>query len=83
MVSKIYCDTADLKTINGTVIMLTKLIMAVSETERATSPFANFVNTFEVTPPGAAAMIMTPIANSGDVFNIFIKIKAIIGSKIS
>ena len=63
--------------------MLTKLIMAVSETERATSPFANFVSTFEVTPPGAAAMIMTPIANSGDVFNIFIKIKAIIGSKIS
>ena len=75
--------SADLKTINGTVIMLTKLIMAVSETERATSQFANFVSTFEVTPPGAAAMIMTPIANSGDVLNIFIKIKAIIGSKIS
>ena len=65
------------------VIILTQSIYVVSETERATSPFANFVSTFEVTPPGAAAMIMTPIANSGDVFNIFIKIKAIIGSKIS
>ena len=50
--------------------MLIKLITAVSETDNATSPLANFVRIFEVTPPGAAAMIITPIAISGGVFKI-------------
>ena len=61
--------------------MLIKLIIAVSETESATSPFANFVRTFEVTPPGAAAIIITPNANSKGVLKIFISKKAMIGSK--
>ena len=47
-----------------TEIILNKLINAVRDTERATSPSANFVRTFEVTPPGAAAINITPNANS-------------------
>ena len=62
--------SAEVKIIKGTVIILIKLITAVSETDNATSPFANFVRIFEVTPPGAAAMIITPIAISGGVFKI-------------
>ena len=48
--------------------------------ESATSPFANFVSTFEVTPPGAAAINITPNANSIGVFKIIIKKYAITGS---
>ncbi len=72
----------DVKIIKGTVITLSKLIIAVSEIERATSPLANEVNILEVTPPGAAAMIITPIANSGDTENNLTRINAIIGNKI-
>ena len=39
--------------------------MAVKEIDKATSPFAKEVKTLDVTPPGAAAIIITPIANSG------------------
>ena len=55
----------DVKTINGIVITHSKLIIAVSDIERATSPFAKEVSMLDVTPPGAAAIIITPIANSG------------------
>jgi len=72
----------EVKIIKGTVITLNKLIIAVSEIERATSPLANEVNILDVTPPGAAAMIMTPIANSGDIGHNLTRINAIIGSKI-
>ena len=72
----------ELISIKGTVITLNKLIIAVSEIERATSPFANEVSIFEVTPPGAAAIIITPIASSGEIGQIFTKINATIGSKI-
>ena len=58
------CDY--LKTIKGTVNILIKLIIAVSETDKATSPFANFVKTFDVTPPGAEAIIIKPKAISID-----------------
>ena len=75
--------SADLKTIKGTVNILIKLIIAVSETDKATSPFANLVSTLDVTPPGAAAIIITPKANSNGVFKIFINKKAIIGRTIS
>ena len=57
--------------------------MAVNEIDKATSPFANLVKTFEVTPPGAAAMIITPSASSRGVFKTLISKKATIGSKIS
>ena len=60
------------KIINGTVIMLNKLITAVRDIDKATSPSANLVITFEVTPPGAAAIIITPIAISGGVLKIII-----------
>ena len=63
--------------INGTVKILSKLIIAVNETERATSPFANLVRILDVTPPGAAAIIITPRAKAGWTFKIFIKTKAI------
>ena len=76
-------NSADLKTIKGTVNILIKLIIAVSETDKATSPFANFVRTLDVTPPGAAAIIITPKANSKGVFKIFINKNAIIGRSIS
>ena len=72
----------DVKTINGIVITHSKLIIAVSDIERATSPFAKEVNKLEVTPPGAAAIIITPIASSGAIGHIFTRINAIIGSKI-
>ena len=72
----------DVKTINGIVITHNKLIIAVSDIDRATSPFAKEVNKLDVTPPGAAAIIITPIANSGAIGHIFTRINAIIGSKI-
>ena len=75
-------SVTDVRTINGIVITHNKLIIAVSDIERATSPFAKEVNMLDVTPPGAAAIIITPIANSGAIGHIFTRIKAIIGSKI-
>jgi hypothetical protein len=49
--------------------MLNKLVTAVNEIDKATSPLANLVNTFEVTPPGAAAIIIKPIAIGVGKFN--------------
>ena len=71
----------DVKTINGTEITLIKLTTAVKEIDNATSPLANLVKTFEVTPPGAAAIIITPIAISIGVFKNFINPNAMIGNK--
>ena len=63
--------------------MLNKLITAVKEIDKATSPLANLVSTFDVTPPGAAAIIINPTAiEVGKSINKIIKI-AIIGSKIN
>jgi hypothetical protein len=75
--------SADINTINGTEIILIKLIIAVSDIERATSPPANLVRMLDVTPPGAAAIIITPRANSTGIFINLIRIKAITGSKMS
>ena len=72
----------DIKTMNGIVITHNILIIAVNDTDRATSPFAKEVNKLDVTPPGAAAIIITPIANSGAIGHIFTRMNAIIGSKI-
>ena len=65
---------AEVKTINGTEKILIKLPIAVNEIDYATSPFANFVKTFDVTPPGAAAIIINPKANSTGNLNIKSKI---------
>ena len=70
-----------MNTINGTETILIKLLIAVNEIDNATSPFANFVRTLDVTPPGAAAIIMTPKASSAGVLKININKKAITGSK--
>ena len=75
--------SADVKIIKGTVIILNKLIIAVKDIDNATSPSANFVITLDVTPPGAAAMIITPIAISGGVFKIKINMYATIGRIIN
>jgi hypothetical protein len=56
---------------------------AVKDTDKATSPLANLVKIFEVTPPGAAAIIITPIAISGGVFKIKINTYATIGRIIN
>ena len=56
--------------------MQIKLVIAVKEIERATSPFANDVRIFDVAPPGAAAIIITPIAIAGESGHIKTKIKA-------
>ena len=72
----------DVITIKGTVITLNKLIIAVSEIERATSPLANEVKILEVTPPGAAAIIINPTASSGVIVNSLANMRAITGSKI-
>jgi len=72
----------EVTTIKGMVITLNKLITAVNDMDRATSPFAKDVSIFEVTPPGAADIIITPIASSGESDQIFTKINAITGSKI-
>ena len=59
--------------------MLIKLVTAVNEIDKATSPLANLVNTFDVTPPGAAAIIINPIAIGAGKFNIKATPNATIG----
>ena len=61
----------DVKTIKGIVKTHNKLIIAVKDIERATSPFEKEVSKLDVTPPGAAAIIITPIASSGFIDHIF------------
>ena len=65
------------------VIKDNKLIMAVSEIERATSPSANFVIIFVVTPPGATASNNKPTFNSIGIGKNKAKIKATVGNKQS
>ena len=72
----------DNKTIKGMVITHSKLIIAVKETESATSPFAKDVIILEVAPPGAAAISITPTANSGDIGQINTSSKATMGNII-
>ena len=88
LANEMFCDIfsepnnpKEVTIIKGTVTTLNKLITAVSEIERATSPLANEVRMFDVTPPGAAAIIITPIASSGEMGQTKTKIKAITGSK--
>ena len=59
--------------------MLNKLVIAVNDIDKATSPLANFVNTFEVTPPGAAAIIIKPMAIGVGKLSIKATPKATIG----
>jgi hypothetical protein len=74
---------AELNIINGTIKIANKLTTAVKQTDNATSPFANLVKTLEVTPPGAAAITITPIAISIGIGMIEISPKAIMGSRIT
>ena len=68
-------------TIKGIVKTHNKLITAVNDMDKATSPFAKEVSKLDVTHQGAAAIIITPIANSGATGHNFTIIKAINGSK--
>tara|TARA_Y100000590_G_C15095389_1_gene779172 strand:+ start:243 stop:608 length:366 start_codon:yes stop_codon:yes gene_type:complete len=63
----------------GIVKIHKRLIIAVNDIDRATSPLANEVRIFDVAPPGAAAIIITPIANIGFKGHIKTKINAIKG----
>ena len=63
--------------------MLIKLTTAVSVIESATSPSANLVITFDVTPPGAHAININPTASSAGRFNSNAIDKAIIGTKLT
>ena len=67
----------------GTLTALSKLITAVRDTESATSPRAKKVRMFDVTPPGAAAISITPIAISMGRGQTMTKIKPTIGRKMS
>ena len=67
----------------GTEITLNKLITAVKEIDKATSPFANEVRIFDVTPPGAAAINIKPMASSGCRGQIKTIIRATNGRNIS
>ena len=62
---------------------VTRLIIAVRLMESATSPFAKFVNTFEVVPPGANEMIIKPTASSGGSLKASAIIKATSGKIMS
>ena len=57
--------------------------MAVKDIDKATSPLANLVNTFDVTPPGAAAIIIKPRASSIGSFNNKTILNATTGKRIS
>ena len=49
----------------GMVNSVTTLLMAVSVTESATSPFASLENTLEELPPGQQAMSTRPMKKTG------------------
>ncbi len=69
-------------TINGSVMTVAKLTIAVKEIESAVSPFDNFVIIFDVTPPGQQAKIIIPTAISFDRLNIIDIENAVIGKTI-
>ena len=69
--------------INGIDIIQIKLVIAVNDIDNDTSPLDKEVNIFDVAPPGTAAITITPIASSGDIFgNIKIIIEKAIMGKI-
>ena len=70
------------KIIIGIVITQSKLITAVRDIERATSPYAKEVKILDVAPPAAAAIIITPTASSGAIDHTLTRRKATIGKII-
>ena len=74
--------TIENETIIGIVITDKRLIIAVKETDNATSPFAKEDIMLEVAPPGAAAINITPIASSWERGQINTSNKATIGRMI-
>ena len=64
LIEPVQGSNPEVNIIKGTDATLTKLTTAVKDIDKATSPFANFVSTFDVTPPGAAAIIIKPSASS-------------------
>ena len=58
--------SADLNIMNGTEKILIRLIMAVSDIDKATSPFANFVKTLDVTLLSHVIIITPKASSNGD-----------------
>ena len=58
--------TIEKPTINGNVITVIMLTIAVYDIDSAVSPFASLVIIFDVTPPGQQARIIIPTAISFD-----------------
>ena len=56
----IFNKSIERKIIKGTDIMLTKLTIAVSVIDKATSPSANLVSTFDVTPQEQLQLSLLP-----------------------
>ena len=63
----------------GIVNNVIMLLMAVSVTDKATSPFANMENTFDELPPGQQAMSTMPMKYTGGNFKAQAKAKAMSG----
>ena len=61
---------------------VTMLLMAVSVTDRATSPLASIENTFDELPPGQHAMSVIPMKYTGGSFSAHAIKNAISGSSI-
>ena len=53
----------------GKVIRVMRLLIAVSVTERATSPPASLENIFDELPPGEQAISIRPMKNTGGRWN--------------
>lgn len=51
--------------ISGTVKRVMRLLTAVSDTDRATSPLASIEKTLDELPPGQQAMSIRPMVKSG------------------
>jgi hypothetical protein len=67
----------------GMVNNVIMLLMAVSVTDKATSPFANIENTFDELPPGQQAMSTMPMKYTGGNFKMYAKAKAMSGNNIN
>ena len=72
----------EIKITKGIVKTDRRLIKAVRETDKATSPLTKEVIILDVAPPGAAAINITPIESSGDRGHIRTRTNATIGSTI-
>ena len=67
----------------GILIKVNELLIAVSETDNAVSPFARKVTRLEVGPPGEAAKMINPMAISAGISITLMRIKPVKGNNTS